>query len=803
MSRRRRNKKIVLSTDSDEELDFSTSETANTSSSHTQQPSHHRRRRRHHRTPGPVTAAVKNPTKKHSKNAKRSSKTTRKSTRGVKHYRHPRSYSSSRSRSRSRSHSRHSRRAGRHTSSGHSRSSRRRRHDDFDDDFVDDFDDLDMSPDALSDLSSCSSSSSSSSSSESESESEFDSELEDEIEVTYRFHLAFVNFEHVMPTAPVNIESYATADSKNMLHPTVDIDSYGAAELLVSSVQRKKSRKSKKKSTAFELPSVAIECHGDDPELCDVLQLIKSKYGIDALVLRELFVDDDSDLDDEMTLSDIEAEFESKKDAVDIVLVLEVVNEGNPDLPFEWVPLSQALRAQFVEPDHLELLVEWFGFRAVSSRRQRSRRNNNNNRRNRANQANQANCSFEIPEKRVAWALPGFAAHINRWVMQQVEAKNMVATGALEQFDNTSRASLFRIQVAPSSQPHVRPHWWYVKSCPHISEHEVPFTVAISQHLPAITPRVVAFTNGTTMGLPPSMILDEIEGKLLEDIKDLQVYKAFAAELAKFQIACMNADLQRQLGAPTRSLSSIVPYYRMLVTKKELELSRSERRQLQSRTKEVSKAVRELKAFDIPLSVEHGDMQAGNVFVRGTVSQSDAEIVNAALNAVAAAEAADEDFQVVGSGSTQAPAADEPTTTGKGAAPTDTTGTNNSDSKNDSVIDFTIFDFGDVCISHPFFSMVTLLEDVPSKLRDPLRNNRIVSVPEVRTELLSAYLAPFVQLLNRSQTELEDAFEAAERVAIVHGAINACTIMVGSEDMAQDDMDDELEEFFEDILDSF
>lgn len=159
---------------------------------------------------------------------------------------------------------------------------------------------------------------------------------------------------------------------------------------------------------------------------------------------------------------------------------------------------------------------------------------------------------------------------------------------------------------------------FYFKAVPESARRECGVTAYLARHFPGAIAPIVAVEPQRRWILTRS-----IGGRRLEDVEDVAIWERAAAAYGELQLACQTRvnDLH-MLGCPTRGLDTLADEIEALFTDVTAlrpgepgGLSAGEADRLYACVPELRRRCERLAAYDVPLTLEHGDLWPGNILV--------------------------------------------------------------------------------------------------------------------------------------------------------------------------------------------
>lgn len=295
-------------------------------------------------------------------------------------------------------------------------------------------------------------------------------------------------------------------------------------------------------------------------------------------------------------------------------------------------------------------------------------------------------------ERLIPWTQPGWFARASVWIQAELERQGITARGPIEQPHSRPWSTVLRV---PTSEGDI-----YFKGVSPVNPYEPELLGALARWRPDRIPQLlsVASERGRVLMRDAGQRLREI----IRPTRDMRPWLSVLPLYAELQIELSQrvSDLLA-LGVPDRRLSVLSTLYEPLLADVEAlrigrpdGLTTEQYRRLHDLSTRVTDLCGRLADYRIPETINHGDLNDGNVFVGGG---------------------------------------------------------------------HTVFiDWGDGCVSHPFYSLRTVL--VSTEISLGLEENS----PELHP-LRDAYLEPWTRY--ESREDLLRALDLAGRLASISGAL--------------------------------
>jgi len=214
------------------------------------------------------------------------------------------------------------------------------------------------------------------------------------------------------------------------------------------------------------------------------------------------------------------------------------------------------------------------------------------------------------------WTQPGWRAGVVAWVNEALAHHGMGPVTQIEQVRIWEFSQVLRLRTAKTT--------FYFKARPRSGAAEAPLTRRLAASHPQWLPEIVAIDVERRW-----MLMREAEGRELTELADVARWESAAASIARMQLDWLarTGELMA-LGCKHRPLARLRGELAPLLDDKETlqpplpeALSDVEVATLRSHRAELDGLCRELDAFGVPESLEHGDLWAANVIAteRGPV----------------------------------------------------------------------------------------------------------------------------------------------------------------------------------------
>ena len=220
------------------------------------------------------------------------------------------------------------------------------------------------------------------------------------------------------------------------------------------------------------------------------------------------------------------------------------------------------------------------------------------------------------PSPTVPWEWPGgWECEVREWVYDHIESRYSPEQVTLTPIRSWSISSVVRIDVATGSDS----KRLFFKASPRFFSQEVVGTKAVADRFPEVSPRLVAVD--TDRGW---MLMEDLGDLTLGAADEFELWNEAMRALARVQIGFTGeTDLLAGLGLERRSTSVIPSMLREWLHDPEslgigYEAERTEKalQRLSPHVERVDELTALSDSVGLPPTLIHGDLDAGNVFVR-------------------------------------------------------------------------------------------------------------------------------------------------------------------------------------------
>lgn len=212
---------------------------------------------------------------------------------------------------------------------------------------------------------------------------------------------------------------------------------------------------------------------------------------------------------------------------------------------------------------------------------------------------------------RAPWYRQGWLEQARSWAVTQLAAAGTPAIGPVEQLRSWQRSAILRVRTATGPA--------YFKAVPPMFGHEPPLTAALAAADPLRFAQPIAVDPEQGW-----LLMRSVPGtSLAEEREDLTRWEAALRSFAEVQIALAARCTElRALGVPERRLSDLTAAVTPLLDDRAATLpgepaglNAEQREQLRALAPRLPEAIAELAAYDLPATIEHGDLWPGQIFI--------------------------------------------------------------------------------------------------------------------------------------------------------------------------------------------
>ena len=212
---------------------------------------------------------------------------------------------------------------------------------------------------------------------------------------------------------------------------------------------------------------------------------------------------------------------------------------------------------------------------------------------------------------RVPWARRGWFREASGWVHRQLDALGYQPTGPLRQVRCWSVSSVMSVPT--------RPGLTYFKASPAVFARETALTGYLSRSYPGGVPQVLAEDVERRW-----MLTADLGPSTLGDVDDLRLEEDALRLLATVQMdQASQVEALATLGCPDRGLGMLRDQIDPLFADTDSTmlgrpggLLAEQLRRLRTAAPRLKEMCSDLASFAIPMTLEHGDLDSGNVFVK-------------------------------------------------------------------------------------------------------------------------------------------------------------------------------------------
>ena len=222
---------------------------------------------------------------------------------------------------------------------------------------------------------------------------------------------------------------------------------------------------------------------------------------------------------------------------------------------------------------------------------------------------------------------PGWRRAVTRWISDNLPDSVRQAGWTLSQIRSWAISTVFRIESDAARL--------YLKASPSYFGTEAALTERIARGFPDISPRVVAADAARGW-----LLMEDLGGDTLATAPSAAVWRDAMSALARVQLACARETAAlREMGIERRAPAAALETLRGWIADSESAKLRVWRerfdaslRRLAPRLAELEDMLRNLDALALPETLDHGDLDASNIFIQNgrpiLMDWSDAAITN-------------------------------------------------------------------------------------------------------------------------------------------------------------------------------
>jgi aminoglycoside phosphotransferase (APT) family kinase protein len=207
---------------------------------------------------------------------------------------------------------------------------------------------------------------------------------------------------------------------------------------------------------------------------------------------------------------------------------------------------------------------------------------------------------------RAPWMRPGWFAKAADWLVDVADRMNIGGMMSVVQRRAWARSSTLQLHADNSTL--------YLKAVPQMFSYEPVITRVLALRYPGYAPKVKAVH--VERGW---MLMEDFGGRSLVDCDDLSIWKEGIRQYAQIQLDLVRStESLIALGLPDRHLDYLASQIERLRHNLPDTLTDEEQRDIWHAASTWRSLCYELADYNIPLSLSHGDLWAGNVIVRET-----------------------------------------------------------------------------------------------------------------------------------------------------------------------------------------
>ena len=216
---------------------------------------------------------------------------------------------------------------------------------------------------------------------------------------------------------------------------------------------------------------------------------------------------------------------------------------------------------------------------------------------------------FAFDRDRPPWARAAWYDEVDAWIDARLEELGRSRSGPSRQVHAWAISSVLRV---PTDAGDV-----YFKAVPPLFGHEPALTAELGRRHPGRVTSTLAVDVERRW-----LLMDDLGGTELAEVADPAAWEDALRSYAELQLAWVeDADRLLQLGCRDRGLDALAAEIEPtladpLLTELPRGLSAEEQMRLPALSARLAEAVERLRAFEIPPTLEHGDLHSGNVRAR-------------------------------------------------------------------------------------------------------------------------------------------------------------------------------------------
>lgn len=211
---------------------------------------------------------------------------------------------------------------------------------------------------------------------------------------------------------------------------------------------------------------------------------------------------------------------------------------------------------------------------------------------------------IERPPQRVAWSRRGWFHQMESWVDAELERLVMPRHSDIMQHRAWIRSCVCRLQTDR--------HTLYFKAVPRMFSFEPVITRVLASRYPGFAPDVLAVHVDNAW-----MLMRDLGGKRLTHCEDITIWEDALRAFAEMQVDL--AEYTKTLvglGLPDRNVDQLAMQIEYLLADLPGDLTDTERAGIKRIAPSLKNMCYELLDHIVPHSLGHGDMWAGNIFLR-------------------------------------------------------------------------------------------------------------------------------------------------------------------------------------------
>lgn len=211
---------------------------------------------------------------------------------------------------------------------------------------------------------------------------------------------------------------------------------------------------------------------------------------------------------------------------------------------------------------------------------------------------------LEKPPLRVPWSRRGWFHQVESWIELELERLLMPPKAPMKQHRAWVRSCVCRIETDRSKL--------FFKAVPSMFSYEPVITRVLASRYPGLAPEVLAVHVDNAW-----MLMRDLGGHRLAENEDIDVWEAALRAYSNLQVdLAQHTKTMVSLGVPDRNVDQLAMQIEYLLADLPEELLLDEEDELKGVSTQLRNMCYELLDHAIPQSLSHGDLWAGNIFLR-------------------------------------------------------------------------------------------------------------------------------------------------------------------------------------------